>query len=65
MITTRDGLVRKRGESVFELGFHQTLKKYMPLKSRVHIDLNNETTAWSTKELCQAECSKRNQKNGK
>ena len=55
MITTKDGLIKKRGEIVYERAFSLPSKKYVVLKSIVHQSLQNEGNAWSSKEKCQAE----------
>ena len=56
MITTKDGVIKKRGEIVYERAYSLSSKKYIPLKSIVHQTLNNEGNAWFDKEKCQAEC---------
>lgn len=63
MITTKDGITKKRGETVFEIGYNTSTGQYVPIPSRVHINLNNDSSCYSTLELCQIECSRRNKIN--
>lgn len=58
MITTVDGVVKKRGEIIYELAY---CKGYIPLKSIVHVSVQNELHAYSTLDLCQKECDRRNE----
>ena len=57
MITTVDKVVKKRGEIVYEFAY---CKGYIPLKSIVHVSVQNEFNVYSTLELCQEECDRRN-----
>ena len=61
MITTLDGVDKKRGEIVYEIAF---CHKYKPLKSIVHKSVQNELHAYSTIELCQKACDEKNKRNG-
>lgn len=61
MIKTIDGVVKKRSQFVFELAVNE-FNNYVPICSTVHKDLQNENNAYSTRELCQAECEKRNKR---
>ena len=57
MITTVDGIVKKRGDIIYELAY---CKRYIPLKSIVYVSVQNESHAYSTLDLCQKECDRRN-----
>lgn len=61
MIITADSIIKKRGDIVYEKAYSITDKKYKPLKSIVHLTLQNENGAFSTEEKCQERCNLMNQ----
>lgn len=63
MITTLDGVIKKRGESVWEVGVELTTEVYRPTRSIVHSvskPVCNPNSCWSNYDLCKTECDKLN-----
>ena len=60
MIITKDGIRKKRGETVFEVAYDSSTGAYKPFASQVHINVQNESSCYSTRELCYIECGNRN-----
>ena len=60
MITTADGVRKKRGDIVWEIAYSSDRGLYLPIRSIVHRTLQNENTAYSTRKLCQNKCDEWN-----
>ena len=60
MITTVDGIIKKKGDSVFEIAYSLSLKQYIPMTTKVHISHQNDDNCYNDISLCQLECDKRN-----
>lgn len=64
MITTLDGVIKQRGESVWEIGFAGEVEGYRPTRSIVHGQHNrliNPDRCWNNWKECSRECFKMNE----